>query len=118
MYFRDRQHTSERLARTDTQGCPFARTNYFYKSFVPSICNIATWNSLDDSQVCTTTLSSFKWLLYFSFIPWVHARLAYAIVYPLLRVYRLKSRKCQIIHEHMEAKGCNFSPHLWHSASA
>ena len=53
---------SERLARTDTLRCPFARTNYFYNSFVPS--SIAAWNSLDDSQVCTTTLSSFKRLLY------------------------------------------------------
>jgi hypothetical protein len=49
---------SERLARTDTLRCPFARTNSFYNSFVPS--SIAAWNALDDTQVCTTSLSSFK----------------------------------------------------------
>jgi hypothetical protein len=49
---------SERLAKTDTLRCPFARTNYFYNSFVPS--SIAAWNALDDAQVCTTSLSSFK----------------------------------------------------------
>ena len=39
-------------------------------------------------------------------------------VYSSIEYSSLKSRKCQITHEHMEAKRCNFSPHLWHSASA
>ena len=49
---------SSRLARAHTVRCPFARTNYYYHSFVPS--SIRAWNSLDESQVCASSLHSFK----------------------------------------------------------
>ena len=49
---------SERLVRSDTILHPFARTNYFYHSFVPS--SIAAWNALDETQVCTNNLYSFQ----------------------------------------------------------
>ena len=52
---------SNRLARDFTIHCPFARTNYFYHSFVPS--SIRAWNSLDESIVNAPTLHSFKSLL-------------------------------------------------------
>ena len=60
--FQMREAHSERLARTDIVHRPFARTNYFYNSFVPS--SIAAWNALEDVQVCTNSLSSFKRLLH------------------------------------------------------
>ena len=91
---------SERLARTDTVHRLFARTNYFYNSFVSS--SIAPWNALEDVQVSTMPIKSFKHLLHscqykcilsllcttlcfilYCFI-WVHTQLALAIVYPLL----------------------------------
>ena len=52
---------SSRLARSDTIHCPFARTNYYYHSFVPS--SIAAWNVLEDSQVRTDSISAFKYML-------------------------------------------------------
>ena len=48
---------SNRLLRSDTLICPFARTNYFH-SFVPS--TIRTWNSLSEEQVAVESLLSFK----------------------------------------------------------
>ena len=53
-------HTShsDRLARADTLHCPFARTNYFFHSFVPS--SIRAWNTIDESQACAVSLHSFK----------------------------------------------------------
>ena len=49
---------SSRLLRSDTLLCPFAKTNYYYHSFVPSA--IRAWNSLDEDQVATVSLQSFK----------------------------------------------------------
>ena len=37
---------------------PFARTNYFYYSFVPSVCRL--WNSLPDHIVLSESLNIFK----------------------------------------------------------
>ena len=56
-------HTShsDRLTRADTLYCPFARTNYFFHSFVPN--SIRAWNSIDESQACAVSLHSFKQLL-------------------------------------------------------
>ena len=52
---------SNRLARVQTIRCPFARTNYYYHSFVPS--SIRAWNSLEEVQVNAPSLRSFKFLL-------------------------------------------------------
>ena len=49
---------SSRLARDQTLHCPFARTNYYYNSFVPS--SIRAWNSLEVDIVQTQSLRSFK----------------------------------------------------------
>ena len=49
---------SSRLSRSDTLLCPFARTNYYFHSFVPSA--IRAWNSLGEDQVATDSLQSFK----------------------------------------------------------
>ena len=49
---------SSRLARSDTLLCPFARTNYYFHSFVPS--SIRAWNLLNEDQVTMQTLASFK----------------------------------------------------------
>ena len=49
---------SSRLARAQTLHCPFARTNYYYNSFVPS--SIRAWNSLEEDLVLTPSLQSFK----------------------------------------------------------
>ena len=49
---------SSRLLRSDTLLCPFARTNYYYHSFVPS--TIRAWNLLEEDQVATDNLHSFK----------------------------------------------------------
>ena len=49
---------SSRLSRSDTLQCPFARTNYYFHSFVPN--SIRAWNSLKEEQVATQTLRSFK----------------------------------------------------------
>ena len=49
---------SSRLSRSDTLLCPFARTNYFFHSFVPS--SIRSWNLLDEDQVASNSLQSFK----------------------------------------------------------
>ena len=49
---------SSRLARAQTLHCPFARTNYYYNSFVPS--SIRAWNSLEETLVLTPSLQSFK----------------------------------------------------------
>ena len=52
---------SNRLARANTLYCPFARTNYYYHSFVPS--SIRARNSLEESQTCAVSLHSFKHML-------------------------------------------------------
>ena len=52
---------SNRLARDLTLHCPFARTNYYYHSFVPS--SVRAWNSLDETLVNSPSLHSFKHLL-------------------------------------------------------
>ena len=82
---------SNRLARDFTICCPFARTNYFYHSFVPS--SIRAWNSLDETVVNAPTLHSLKTLLvltkplafsfffvsliyFFNYVVRVHTRLA------------------------------------------
>ena len=49
---------STKLLRSDTLHCPFARTNYYFHSFVPSA--IRAWNLLDEDQVVTDSLRSFK----------------------------------------------------------
>ena len=49
---------SSRLSRSDTLLCPFARTNYYFHSFVPS--SIRSWNLLDEDQVASNSLQSFK----------------------------------------------------------
>ena len=49
---------SSRLARAQTLHCPFARTNYYYNSFVPS--SIRAWNSLEEDLVLNPSLQSFK----------------------------------------------------------
>ena len=49
---------SSRLARAQTLHWPFARTNYYYNSFVPS--SIRAWNSLEEDLVLTPSLQSFK----------------------------------------------------------
>ena len=50
---------SSRLLRSNTLLCPFARTNYYFYSFVPS--SIRAWNSLSEEQVIMQTLRSFNW---------------------------------------------------------
>ena len=52
---------SNRLARDLTLDCPFARTNYYYHSFIPS--SVRAWNSLDETLVNSPSLHSFKLLL-------------------------------------------------------
>ena len=52
---------SERLTRRDTILRPFVQAIYIYHSFVPS--SIAAWNTLDEVQVCTSDLHSFKHML-------------------------------------------------------
>ena len=52
---------STRLARDLTLHCPFARTNYYYHSFVPS--SVRAWNSLNETLVNSPSLHSFKHLL-------------------------------------------------------
>ena len=47
-----------RLSRSDTLLCPFAKTNHYFHSFVPSA--IRAWNSLDEGQVAADSLQSFK----------------------------------------------------------
>ena len=59
--FRMQPSHSSRLSRIDTIYRPFARTNYYYHSFVPS--SIAAWNALDDRQVDTQSLSAFKLMI-------------------------------------------------------
>ena len=41
-----------------TLHCPFAHTNCYYHSFVPS--SVRAWNSLEEQQVCAGSLSSFN----------------------------------------------------------
>ncbi len=60
---------SDRLTRTDTVHCPFARTNYYIytMTFVPS--NIRSWNLLEKKQVSAERLVSFrKSLIWFSIL--------------------------------------------------
>ena len=52
---------SERLTRRDTVLHPFVQAIYIYHSFVPT--SIAAWNTLDEVQVCTSDLNSFKRML-------------------------------------------------------
>lgn len=56
--FKLQSRYSSRLTRTDTIFQPFARTNYFYHSFV--ISSIVAWNSLSENQVCASNICSFK----------------------------------------------------------
>ena len=49
---------SSRLVRAQTLHCPFARTNHYYNSFVPS--SIRAWSSLEEDLVLTPSLQSFK----------------------------------------------------------
>ena len=56
--FQTRLAHSSRLARAQTLHCPFARTNYYYNSFIPS--SIRAWNSLEEALVLTPSLQSFK----------------------------------------------------------
>ena len=44
---------------------PFARTNYFYSSFVPSV--ISDWNALPNFVTSSTSVSSFKRSLLYHF---------------------------------------------------
>ena len=52
---------SSRLARAQTLHCPFARTNYYYNSFVPS--SIRAWNSLEEDLLLTQVSNHLSWLL-------------------------------------------------------
>ena len=61
---------SSRLARSDILLCPFARTNYYFHSSVPS--SIRAWNSLSEDQVRMQISKSFALLFLmksFNFCP-------------------------------------------------
>ena len=49
---------SSRFQRSATILCPFARTNYYFHSFVPN--TIRAWNSLGEDQVAAASLQYFK----------------------------------------------------------
>ena len=56
--FEERQAHSERLKRSLTLYQPFAHSNAFLNSFVPS--GVRAWNSLTEQQVSCTSLNAFK----------------------------------------------------------
>ena len=52
---------SVRLAKPHTMLCPYAHTNCYFHSFVPS--GMRAWNSLEELQACAGSLHLFKKLM-------------------------------------------------------